>query len=322
MKIACLTHYYIEENRAGGEMMMHALLKRLVQEGHDVTAYITKTTRPDSIVDGVKVVYTHCCLYELDIAGYDLIISQFENSTMAIKHAHRNGRPVCIVVHNHMVQGTIDKLLPNDFVVYNTKWLQKLYKTPCRSVVVHPPLNIDSHVDPLDVSQRQYVTLVNLTKAKGSSIFYGLAENLPDVQFLGVKGGYFKEHQVIRDLPNVTIIENTDNMYRDVYSKSKLILMPSNYETYGMVAAEAAHYGIPVVCTDLPGLNENLGNTGLYVKDNMDLTTYYELVNKLLKDDEFYHMQSMFGLFHDCDRKQEAELYTFAQVINDYKENL
>ena len=321
MKIACLTHYYIEENRAGGEMMMHALLKRLVQEGHDVTAYITKTTRPDTIIDGVNVIYTHHCLYDLDAANYDLIISQFENSTMAIKHAHQHGRPVCIVVHNHIVQCTIDKLLPNDFVVYNTEWLQKLYKTPCRSMVVHPPLNIDGSIDTLNFSQRQYVTLVNLTKAKGSSIFYGLAENMPDIQFLGVKGGYFKENQVIREMPNVTIIENTDNMYRDVYSKSKIILMPSNYETYGMVAAEAAHYGIPVLCTDLPGLRENMGDAALYT-DYMNLPDYYLYVTKILSDPLVYKVLVNKCLQRSSQRIGEAELNTFANVIKEYKETL
>lgn len=323
MKVACLTHYYIEENRAGGEMMMHALLKKLVQDGHDVTAYITKTARPNTVIDGVKVVYTHYCLYDLDAANYDILISQFENSIMAIKHAHRLNRPVVLVVHNHMMQSTVDRLRSSDFVVYNTKCLRDRYKTPCRHMVVHPPLIVDDSVDVLDQSQRQYVTLVNLTKSKGSSIFYALAENLPDVQFLGVKGGYFKDHQVIKNLPNVTIIENTDNMYRDVYSKSKIVLMPSDYETYGMVAAEAAYYGIPVICTDLPGLNENLGNAALYT-DHMNLPDYYMMVKRILADPLVYKVLS-----NNCLKRSEQkagqlelELDTFSEVIYNYKEQI
>lgn len=321
MKIVCLTHYYIEENRAGGEMMMHGILKHLVQEGHDVTAYITNTVKANNVIDGVKVVYTHCCLHELDLANYDLIITQFENSTMAIKHAHRKHKPVCLVVHNHLVQGTVDLLRDNDFVIYNTKWIQKRYQTPCRSMVVHPPLNIDFVGDRKTDTERRYVTLVNLTKAKGAYIFYGLAENMPDVEFLGVKGGYFKDLQVVEDLPNVTIIENTANMYQDVYSKSKIILMPSNYETYGMVAAEAAYYGIPVVCTPLPGLKENMGDAALYA-DLMYLHIYRDIVAKLLNDSAFYEDYCQRGYARDSTRNSENELYTFAKVIEGYQEKI
>ena len=44
--------------------------------------------------------------------------------------------------------------------------------------------------------------------------------------------------------------------------------MPSHYESWGRTATEAMSSGIPVICTDLPGLRENCGNAAEYCKQD------------------------------------------------------
>lgn len=313
MKIVCLTHYYIQANRAGGELMVHHILKYLAKQGHDVTAVITRTELPDTVIDGVKVIYREFNRLHFDSLKPDLIISQFENSNCAIRYAHRNHIPVCIVVHNDMdyTQEVVRSLHTRDFVIFNTKWLQVKFRTPCRSMVLHPPIDVcNSKPKP---EEQKYVTLVNLVREKGSEIFYRLALNMPDVEFLAVQGGYWKERQMCLSIPNVTLIPNTSDMFRDVYSKSKLILMPSTYESYGMVAAEAIHYGIPVLCSPLPGLIENLDSAGIYLDGNWK--NWREEIYALLNNDEQYHIRAHACSLQSETKQEDAELYTLNQVI-------
>ena len=313
MKIVALTHYYIEENRSGGELMLHNMLRELVKAGHDVTAIITRTIHLNSVIDGVKVVYVANANHILDHYDYDIIISQFENAEIAARHAHKNNKKVCYIVHNDSVrtQWEIKLLNPDDFIVYNTKWIQKKTYSPCRSMVVHPPIDTvpQQHPEP-----RHYVTLVNLTQPKGVDIFYNLVRNMPEIDFLGVRGGYHKDLQQCHDLPNLTIINNTADMYNDVYKLSKIVLMPSMYESYGMVAAEAMAYGIPVIATPLPGLKENLGDAGIFIPFR-DVLTWRDEIRRLRMNPVYYNRKSRQCLIQNQTKKPEAELYTFIQVL-------
>lgn len=47
-----------------------------------------------------------------------------------------------------------------------------------------------------------------------------------------------------------------------VYKTLDILAMPSHWEGFGLTAAEAMAVGIPVVASDVPGLQEVLGNTG------------------------------------------------------------
>lgn len=283
MKILALTHYYIEENKAGAELMLHGMLKALADAGHTVTAVITDTKRPDTIIDGVHVLYG---IEHLHSQEYDVIISQLQNTLKAYEDARRRKKPMVLVVHNDrprvMTQAAM--LTAKDLVVFNTNWIKEKRPTRAKSMVLHPVIDRE-HFGKVKTSKkdRKYITLVNVVPAKGSDIFYYLAEQLPEQKFLGVKGGYWKDQQVIKDLPNVTIIEQTSNMRDDVYAKSRLVIMPSTYESYGMVAAEAMAAGVPVVVSNTQGLIENVDYGGLHVDGGRDtwLTAVKEMLYSL-----------------------------------------
>jgi glycosyltransferase involved in cell wall biosynthesis len=65
--------------------------------------------------------------------------------------------------------------------------------------------------------------------------------------------------------PNLEYIENSPNM-ADVYARTGILIQPSKYESYGKAACEAMSQGIPVVCTDTPGLREALNGAGIFVE--------------------------------------------------------
>jgi glycosyltransferase involved in cell wall biosynthesis len=52
------------------------------------------------------------------------------------------------------------------------------------------------------------------------------------------------------------------------YRQIDLLVIPSAYEPFGMVALEAMSRGIPVVCTRIDGLVEVLGDEAIYAEDN------------------------------------------------------
>jgi len=132
--------------------------------------------------------------------------------------------------------------------------------------LLHPPVDPSRYTVE---STREYITIINLTIGtthrmsydKGGLTFYEMARRFPNEKFLGVKGGYGDQY-VPDDLPpNVTIMEHTNNIL-EVYRKSKVILTPSKYESYGRVAVEAGCSGIPSVVTETEGTVEAMGYSG------------------------------------------------------------
>lgn len=314
MKIVALTHYYIEENKAGGEMMLHGMLKALVEAGHDVTAVITDTKRKDTVIDGVKVLYGIGKFYTV---SYDVLISQFQNTLTAFQDARRRKKPMVLVVHNdrRLTMTHASMLRKSDLIVFNTQWIRdKNPNTRASGVILHPPIDRE-HFFKVKKNNPEYITLVNVAPEKGSDIFYALAELFPNEKFLGVKGGYWKDAQVIKDLPNVTIIEQTANMRDDVYAKSKIVIMPSSYESYGMVAAEAMASGVPVIVSDTPGLTENVSYAGAKVSVE-DLQSWSEGVF-WLNNETMHKDMSRFAIRRAKEQHDEAkeELKQFIKAV-------
>lgn len=312
MNIVALTHFYIEDNRAGGELMLHGLLSALAARGHRVTALITDTHRPNTIIDDVSVIYGVDPNTVLNTYPYDVVISQFSNTIYAKNNARRMGKPHVHIVHNDspITLRRASALQRGDLNVFNTHWIAEKSKSSAQRLVVHPKIDPKTQIMG---AQGDHVTLVNLTVDKGAETFYGLAQAFPEVKFLGVLGGYYKDKQVVVDLPNVTIIDNTANMGADVYAKSRVVLVPSHYETYGMVASEAAANGIPVIASPTPGLLENLGDAGIFVE--RDLTQWGRVLTRLLRDPDYYQDVSIRCRSRQYALESETEMLSFIAAV-------
>src|SRR5690606_41582358 len=105
---------------------------------------------------------------------------------------------------------------------------------------------------------------------KGAETFYALAGRCPQTRFLGGKGGYGV--QILprgnNALPNVEIVEHLppERMRDEVYARTRVLLMPSAYESWGRVGVEAMCSGIPVIAHLTAGLRESLGDAGAFVR--------------------------------------------------------
>jgi glycosyltransferase involved in cell wall biosynthesis len=129
------------------------------------------------------------------------------------------------------------------------------------------------------------ITLVNLNENKGCKVFYEMAKRFPEFRFLGVVGGHGE--QIIDDsMPNVTIQPQTANMKEDVWRRTRILLMPSIYESYGMAGVEALASGIPVLAHPTEGLRESQGPFGEFL-DRGDLDAWEKALERLSDPEEW-----------------------------------
>jgi glycosyltransferase involved in cell wall biosynthesis len=78
--------------------------------------------------------------------------------------------------------------------------------------------------------------------------------------------------QILQDLPNVELVQHQGpHAMREIYGRTRVLLMPSVYESWGRVGVEAMASGIPVIAAPTAGLTESLGEAGhLVPRDDLD----------------------------------------------------
>lgn len=279
MLLVAYVHAYVPTHNAGAETTLHDILKAFVAKGHEAVVVLKErpfTPGREYMHEGVRVIQAadkKTIVYWMPKA--DVIITHFECATRASLLAKKFKKPLVHLVHNDYDIIKRQIAVGTDVAILNTDWLTEHYRDlDVVKFTVHPPISPEDY----RTEHGKKVTLVNLWDKKGHETFYALAERMPDVEFLGVKGGYGEQN--IRDLPNVEIMENTPDM-KEVFSKTKVILMPSQYESYGRVAVEAAASGIPALVTPTTGLKEALGYSGTYAPWG-DVTAWEKALRSIL----------------------------------------
>ena len=99
------------------------------------------------------------------------------------------------------------------------------------------------------------ITLINANILKGAPLFVEMAKRFPDRKFLGVRP-YYKAIP-LPDVPNIEWVDIQDDI-RTIMSKTRILMVPSYYESWGRVAFEAMYNGIPVLYTQ-PFKEEQMG---------------------------------------------------------------
>ena len=158
-------------------------------------------------------------------------------------------------------------------------------------VVIPPLVRPDAYRTETD---RSTVVFVNPHPFKGVDIAFELATRRPDVPFLfveswGVRDDLREEYtHRARSLPNLTWSPRVSDM-REVYSRARLVLVPSEWEeAWGRVPTEAHFSGIPALASTRGGLPESVGTGGILVDPEAPISDWEDALGRLWDDEDEY----------------------------------
>lgn len=114
-----------------------------------------------------------------------------------------------------------------------------------RTETIRPILHRDQIVIP-EPFQGDCITLINANENKGVHQFLELARRMPDRKFLGVRPYYGNMTTPLPLGGNIQWVPFSDDI-RTILRKTRILLVPSYYESFGRVAVEAMVNGIPVL---------------------------------------------------------------------------
>lgn len=316
-----VVHLYPPLHNAGAEIMLHALLRDLVARGWDVRVLATQYRGEPYERDGVSVARAPVDIETGEhFAWCDVAITHLDATRRAVGWA-RWGRPLVHVVHNHR-QLVFHKVRPAQaqLVVWNSEWLQREAKSwrGHPSLVVRPPVRSADYAT--ERSDDGAATLLNLYPPKGADTFWRLVDELPRHRFLGVLGSYGGQRIPERVPSNAEVIPNTPDVVERVYARTRVLLMPSRYESWGRAAVEAMASGIPVIAAPTLGLVEALtsprhGECALFV-DAADVDGWAKALRELDDERTYEHWSKRARQRSDeLDRQAVVDLDAFAEAM-------
>ena len=324
MRVVARLHAAPPRHNAGAEWMAWSMFRALVERGHEVTVWLSRYTgdREPYELHGVTVMPLQS---RLDLGSAvrkaDVVVSHLENVPAAGALARGYGKPFVAVCHNtylptfrHMASGS------TALAVYNSLWMEREAELffrdyprmirPERSMVVRPPVFAGEYA----TTPGDSITLINCNEAKGGAILKDLAKRMPDQQFLAVKGSY-GEQVDYTGLDNVEVLEHVPGgeMRERVYARTRVLLMPSSYESWGRAGVEAMASGIPVVAHPTPGLCESLADGGIFV-DRNDAQAWVAVLEKL-QDKSEYRLSSKRALARSAELDPAADLAAWCDAV-------
>jgi len=307
---------YVPFVNAGAELMAHAINKYLLLKG-----FVINVVGPWEPQAYDKINYiSNSNQEEVDkaIERSRVLFAQQNSSEHAVDLGSKNNKMVIIVVHNterqfYDLEKFKTKIDPNKlFIVFNSSWVKEDYKSDLQSMVLHPPVNCKEYYTE---TNHKYVTLINVSELKGGNQLIEIAKRMPDIEFLGVEGGYDTQ---IRDdtVKNIKYVPNTQTI-KDVYAETDILIMPSSAETWGRTATEALCSGIPVLANPTPGLKENLGDAGVFI-DRNSIDEWVGTIRKLKDDRNYYNEVSEKCKQRSKELDSEPEFNTLLNRLNTY----
>ena len=275
--VVALSHGYPPEWNMGGEVSLHRTMQLAKGEKH----VLTKTDKPYTfegvnvgVIDAENVLDIQTdptpISKQLKELKADVVIGQNELSLAAVCAARMVGAASIVSVHTpprygrNIVQG----LREADYGIYNSRTSAIEWGEP-NALVIHPPI---SPLPKQTYTKGDAYTLLSSLKNKGVETVIELAKLYPSKRFIIVRSPAEPTHgienleEIVKDIKNIELHPRVSPEEVEKYFKqTRILLVPSRYETYGMSAIEAAGYGIPSVHVDTPHVREGIGEGAILV---------------------------------------------------------
>jgi glycosyltransferase involved in cell wall biosynthesis len=289
-EITWIMNSYVHKSIGGSEYMAHIINKYLISQGYTINVIGKWETQT---YEGVNLIYIHDDENVKNAIGKCSVFftQNYNYPEITVKAANILNKRVVIFIHttfqpyDRSPENYKTLIDPSKIkVIYNSIWVQKFFDSPLRSIIINPPIDKNKLITS---SSKKYVTLVSTTYDKGNLQFIEIAKKMPDIQFLGI-GSETNFRDV--SVKNIEYKVPTKNI-EEIYAQTDIILAPSIYESWGMVAGEAIASGIPVIASPTPGLQENLDYAGLFIERDF-IDEWVAMIYKLKNDSEFYNKTS------------------------------
>jgi len=285
-----LLHAYVPFWNAGSEVCAHTVNRFLVKKGHEV--WVGAPGYPYKIFEGVHLFDSNDRQTLHSLMKHTHVIGTHSFRERCIKLADQYGAAFVDWFHGGTYTGNAKKDTSRNensryWAIFNSDSLKAAHNSIKEEKyhILRPPVDWREYEIPNNAHQRKYVTLSNLNENKGGQILIDIAKAVPEIQFLGVRGSYWKQ---IEDptVTNITYIDNTPKI-KEVYALTRILIMPSKDETWGRTAVEAMSSGIPVIAGPTPGLKECCEGAALFV-DRTNIEEWARLIRRLCNDQSFY----------------------------------
>lgn len=321
MKILCSVYNWFNSGTsgiAGGEIYLYRLIQYLRKQRHEFR--LITGAQEQYTYDGIEC-YPQGTGQQMYLTNNDhvqwadICLMQLLGSAYMYNKAVQHNKPMVFIAHNNSKNYPIRYAQPDkSHIIYNSYQLREdLHKTfqDFNTIVCHPT------IPQFERSKGNKITLVNCSHNKGGHILGELARLLPQYDFLGVFGGY--QDQIEVHLPNITYLPNGTDM-AEVYRQTKILIAPSEFESYSQCAAEALTAGIPVIAHPTPGLQENLSYAGIFV-DRNDISKYVSNIVYLMNSNSYYVERSEMALkrAQSCRDMNSLELINLNKWLNNIK---
>lgn len=312
LRVLAYVDRYVPFVNAGAEWMLHHLLRSSVQAGHHVDVATAVPQGPHD-VEGVQV-WPIAAAAELARSA-DVLVGHLLWTREVVELADRHRLPLLYLVHNDS-QVAYWGLGPANvtMLVHNSQWIAAAHPTwTAPSSVVRPPVLVEDY--DVDRAGAELVTLVNPCQIKGVDTFHAVARARPSLRFLAVDGAYGQQIAPPAQVRNIERQAQTGHMARDVYARTRVLLHPSRYESWGRVACEALCSGIPVLAHPTPGLREALGRGAQFI-DRNDHDAYVRALDDLDDPDTYAHWSARArARAAELDRQARRDLRTWDQLL-------
>lgn len=278
MTVVAVSHGYPPFWNMGGEVALHRAMSVIKGD----RAVLTKTEN-DYVFEDIavkkiniqNVLDIHAdpmqIVEQLKGLKARVVIGQNELSLPCVLAAKALGIVSIVNVHTppKYGRGIREAVIQADYAVYNTKTAADQWGEP-NAVVLHPPIS----PLPREIKNKgNAYTLLSSLVNKGVEVVLALAKMYPDKRFIIVRSPAEPTHGLAdlekraALLPNVELHPRVppEEVYK-YFEQTRILLVPSRYETYGMSAIEAAGYGIPSVHVDTPHVREGIGEAAILIQ--------------------------------------------------------
>lgn len=329
MNTVALSHGYPPIWNMGGEVALHRAMAALRGEKFVLTSTdapyefegvnVSKINTPDVLDINANARPIAKQLLDLNA---NVVVGQNELSLPAVRAAKEIGAISIVNVHTPPKYGRgISLAMRNsDYAVYNTATAAKEWGEP-KGLVLHPPI---SEIPKNTITGGDAYTLLSSLRNKGVEVVLRLAEMYPDQRFIIVRSPAEPTHGLpdieerAAKLPNVELHPRVapEEVYK-YFKQTRILLVPSRYETYGMSAIEAAGYGIPSVHVDTPHVREGIGEAAILVPA-LDVQATARAIEQIESDYEAYSSNARLRA-EFLDSRQLQELERFADFVENLK---